>query len=350
MKKKWNLLIDNKFYSCFNQKIELNFRTRSLKYFAGKKNPNNNALFNNKNKKSKKKSKEIYTGGTLNFSCDDKKKEFKFESIFDKKNNTTNSNSDSRENSEKKTKNKKKVYIKMKNLKSSNILIDHAIESPFKYNPKYKSIYKNLPNIKINPKRYGPEIKRKIITNIELRKKILLEKKEKEKEKINMKKIEIKKCNNFGKNVKKVFNKTKKNEKFKNKNNHAISFEKNISRNKADIIYKNDKSRILTYIKNYNYISNNKHKIVNYKKMLSRNEFEIMGKKYNEYGGLTYTPKYSVIDKNIPSIIFDSKDRIQKNEKKIKIRKILSSFNVLKHYEIIDENQISKNAFIKIKN
>ena len=37
-------------------------------------------------------------------------------------------------------------------------------------------------------------------------------------------------------------------------------------------------------------------------------------------------------------------------KKKIKIRKILSSFNVLKHYEIIDENQISKNAFIKIKN
>lgn len=350
MKKKWNLLMDNNFYSSFNQKIELNFRTRSLKYLAGIKNPMNDISVNNKNKKPKKKSKEIYTGGTLHFSCDDKKTELKFESIFDKKNNTTNSNSDSRENSEKKTKNKKKFDIKRKNLKSLNILIDHAIESPFKYNPEYKSIYKNLPNIKINPKRYGPEMKRKIITNIELRKKSLLEKKEKEKEKLKMKKIEIKKCNNFGKNVKKLFNKKKKNEKFKNTNNHAISFEKNISRNKADIIYKNDKSRILTYIKNYNYISNNNHKIVNYKKMLSRNEFEIMGKKYNEYGGLTYTPKYSVIDKNIPSIIFDSKDKIQKNEKKIKIRKILSSFNILKHYEIIDENEISKNDFIKTKN
>ena len=70
MKKKWNLLIANNFYSSFNQNIELNFRTRSLKYFAGKKNPMNDISFNNKNKKPK----EIYTGGTLNFSCDDKKK------------------------------------------------------------------------------------------------------------------------------------------------------------------------------------------------------------------------------------------------------------------------------------
>ncbi len=350
MKKNWNLLINNNYYSNLNQNIELNFRTRNLKYFTGNNNPINDISFHNSNnnKKSKKKIKIKYKGGHLNYSSDDKKTEFKYESIFDKNYTTT---IDSKENSERKNnyknKYKYKFINKKRNYKPLKLFTDHAIESPFKYNPKYKSIYKNLPNIKLYPKQYGPEIKKKILTNIEIRKNnLLLIKKEKEnlKEKKN---IEIKKCDNFGKVIKREFNKNKKIEKNKNKNNHALSFEKIISRNKGDSIYKRENSGILTYIKNYNYIANNKHKIVNYKKMISRNEFEIMGQKIKKYGGLTYVPIYTMIDKNIPSVTFSSKDKIKKYEKNIKIRKILSSYNPLKHFEIIDENELSKNNSIK---
>lgn len=72
-----------------------------------------------------------------------------------------------------------------------------------------------------------------------------------------------------------------------------------------------------------------------------------MGQKIKKYGGLTYVPIYTMIDKNIPSVTFSSKDKIKKYEKNIKIRKILSSYNPLKHFEIIDENELSKNNSIK---
>ena len=84
----------------------------------------------------------------------------------------------------------------------------------------------------------------------------------------------------------------------------------------------------MTYIKNFNYISNNKHKNVNYKKMRPRKDF--ISQNFYEFYGLTYTPKYTLIDKNIPSIIFNSKDKIKKNEKKNKLRKVLSSYNIIK--------------------
>ena len=344
MKKNLSLLINNDLYSGFNRTIELNFRIRNLQYFSKNINPINDILFHNKKILLKKNNNETYTGGFLNISLDDKKKEFKQESIFNKKCNTS---IDSKNISEKKDKNTNKKIKIESNSKPLKILIDHAIESPFKYYPKYTSIYKNIPNIKINPKQYGPEIRRKISNNIKLRKKNELLNKEKEKEKKN---IEMKKCNNFG-NILKIEFKNKNKIKKKDKNNHALSFEKNISRNKLHLIYgKNDNNnRILTYIKNFNYISNNKHKNVNYKKMRPRKDF--ISQNFYEFYGLTYTPKYTLIDKNIPSIIFNSKDKIKKNEKKNKLRKVLSSYNIIKNYEIIDGNELlSKNKSLKIKN
>ena len=341
MKKNMSLLINNELYSSFNKTIELNFRIRDLQYYFKNKNPINDISFNNKKILTKKNNEEKYIGGYLNISLDDKKKEFKQESIFNKKFNTS---IDSRNISEKKEKNiNKKIKIR-RSSKPLKILIDHAIESPFKYYPKYNSIYKNIPNIKINPKQYGPEIKKKISNNIKIRRKKELLIKEKEKEKKN---IEMKKCKNFGKIIKIEF---KNKNKIINKNNHALSFEKNISRNKLNLIYnkKSNSNKILTYIKNFNYISNDKHKYVNYKKMRPRDDFTSLN--VYEFYGLTYTPKYTFVDKNIPSIIFNPKDKIKKNEKKNKLRKVLSSYKIKKNYEIIDESELSGNKSIKIKN
>jgi len=348
MKKFLNSEINKKYYSDLNKHIELNFRSRCLKYFSDKtKNPVNAISFSNNQKINKNKSKEIYTGGYLNSSPEDTKKEYDLKSIFDEKNIVT----EPKDIPEKKIDDK--IYRRNKSHKLLKIFIDHAIESPFKYNPNYSSIYKNIPNIKLNPKQYAISLRKKVKYNIELNKmKLFKKEKEKEREKEH-KNIEMKQCKIFGKIIKRDFKNKNINKKYnikKNINKHALSFNKNDSRNqinKLNIKNKNN-SRILTYINNYNYIANNKHKNVNFKKMLSRNDF--MYKYFHEYFGLTYIPKYTMVDKNIPSIIFDSKEKIKHFQKQIKLRKVLSSYKIIKNYETIDENKLSNNISIKIKN
>ena len=202
LKKKLKLLMNNEYYSNLNEKIELNFRARSLKYFTKNKNKNpiHDKSCEQKKKERKKKVKETYTGGYLNESPDEQKTENKHKSIFDKNNNSNNNSSDNDDNNEQNKKSgSKKEYKNKRRIRTSKplkiLLTDYAIESPFKYNPSYSFVYKNIPCIKINPKKYGPEIKQKIIQNIQTRKNVS-KGKEIEKQK---KKIDIKKCNLFGK-------------------------------------------------------------------------------------------------------------------------------------------------------
>lgn len=333
LKKNLKLIINNEYYSNLNKKIELNFRARSLKYFSKNINP----IMDNsvKLKNEKNKIREIYTGGYLNDSQDEQKIDFNCKSIFDKINNNMNETS---KISDKNINNKNSKRIQSS--KPTKILLtDYAIESPFKYNPSYSFVYKNMPCIKINPKKYGPDIKQKVLQN-QLRKKNLLIK-EKVKKSINMKKCQI-----FGKVIKKeISTKSFYNDKYKNKNNHALSFDKNISRDKIEEINSKKNNNILTYIKPFNYIENNKHKIVNYKKMKSW--MEIKNNQIHEVFGLTYTPKYTMIDKNIPSVFFDSKEKIKNFEKKNKLRKVISSYKIFKNFQIIDESKLSnKNSIL----
>jgi len=331
LKKDLKLIINNEFYSNLNKKIELNFRARSLKYFSKNINP----IMDNsvKLKNEKNKIKEIYTGGYLNDSQDERKIDFNCKSIFDKINNMNETS----KISEKNINNKYSKRIKPTKI----LLTDYAIESPFKYNLSYSFVYKNIPCIKINPKKYGPDIKQKVLQNIQLRKKNLLLK-EKVKKSINMKKCQI-----FRNAIKKeISTKSFYNDKYRNKNNHALSFDKNISRDKIEEINsRNKNNNILSYIKPFNYIENNKHKIVNYKKMKSW--IEIKNNLFHEVLGLTYTPKYTMIDKNVPSVFFDSKEKIKNFEKKNKLRKVISSYKIFKNFQIIDENKLSnKNSIL----
>ena len=328
MKKDINLIINDKFYSNLNKHIEMNLRLRSLKYFSKKTNPIKEELTSNNDNKNKitRKRKRVYTGGYIRSLPDDKKQENLFKSIFDKNYIATETH-----------KNIEKPEKMIKKNRSSKplkkILLDHAIDSPFKYNPNYKSIYKNIRRIKLNPKKYGKEIKEKIHNNIELiKKKNDLRHTEK-----NL--IKMKKCEAFKKTIKKEFKKKNiKTYKIINKNNHSLSFDKMISRSQIQKIKNNNTSKVLTYIKHFNYTANNNHKIVNYKKMKPHND--IISNQFNEIYGQSYTPKYNIIDKNISSIIFEPKEKIKNFQKKIKLRKVLSSYKIVRHYETIDESKM----------
>ena len=342
MKKNLSLIINDTFYSNLNKHIEMNLRLRSLKYFSKKKKAIEEEIVPNNNIRKKNiKRKGLYTGGYIRTSPYGEKKENLFESsIFDKNYIPI----ESKENIDTNINNKEKNQITIKKSRSSKplkTLIDHAIDSPFKYNPNYKSIYKNIRTIKINPKQYSIEIKNKINSNMKRRKKkIDLVKKEK-----NL--IKMKKCEAFAKTKKKEFFKNNKNYKIINRDNHALSFDKMVSRNQTEKIKNKSNNKILTYIRHFNFIANNKHKIVNFKKMKPHND--IITNQLNEIFMHSYTPKYNVIDKNISSVIFEPKEKIKNFQKKIKLRKVLSSYKVFRHYETIDETKLESNKIKNIK-
>ena len=343
------------FYSKFNEKIELNLKVRYLNYFSNNKNPILDTSYSNTPKKVKRRKKEIYNGGYLK-SLSNKRKEFILRSIFDTKTYLTEPDGPSDENIKNKIlkRNKSYKYENHPSFKPVKIFNDYAIEFPFKYNINYSSICKKLPSVNLNPKRYAPEIRKKIAENEQKRKNLSLNLLQVKKDENKDKKIEIKKCKiAFGKLKKKEF-KSKGNinlKKNRNKNNHALSFDKCLSRENLEKI-KNKASKdndILTYIKPYNYAKNNKHKIVNYKKMKSWNEIVNNNTHYYEAIDYVYKPKYTLIDGHIPEIIFNPKDKIKKGQKKNKLRRVLSSYKMTEKFEMIDDTKLIKNISLKDK-
>jgi hypothetical protein len=234
------------------------------------------------------------------------------------------------------------------------IFNDYAIEFPFKYNINYSSICKRVPSVNLNPKRYAPEIRKKIAENEEKRKNLSLNLLQVKKDENKDKKINIKKCKiAFGKLKKKEF-KSKGNinlKKNKNKNNHALSFDNYLSREKLENINKKSSidNNILTYIKSYNFVRNYKHKIVNYKKMKSWNEIKSNNIPNYETIDYVYKPKYTLIDGHIPEVIFNPKDKIKKGQRKNKLRKVLSAYKMTEKFEMIDDTKLIKNISLKDK-
>ena len=347
--------INIEFYSKFNEKIELNLKVRYLNYFSNNRNPILDTSYSDTPKKVKRRKKEIYNGGYLK-SSSKKRKELKLRSIFDPNTYLTEPEGTSDENIKNKIlkRNKSYKYVIHPSFKPVKIFNDYAIEFPFKYNINYSSISKKIPTVNLNPKRYAPEIRKKIAENEQKRKNLTLNLLQVKKDENKDKKIEIKKCKiPFGKLQKKVF-KSKGNinlKKNRNKNNHALSFDNYLSREKLEMI-KNKSSKdngILTYLKPYNIAKHNKHKIVNYKKMKSWNEIVNNNIHYYETIDYLYKPKYTLIDGHIPEIIFNPKDKIKKGQKKIKLRRVLSSYKMTEKFEMIDDTKLIKNISLKDK-
>lgn len=232
---------------------------------------------------------------------------------------------------------------------------------PFKYNPNYNSIYKNIHSFKIvlpkskskpliskkakseislkgitnlkydNIKKFNSKIKGNRIINSENEKNDGLQNNIKTR---NYKTLPILNSDSF-----KIRNKNKKRLKIKYDNNHAFRFSKYIPRKMN--IYKVNNNR-LTYLEpNFYSPSIKNNKAIDFNKMEYRNS-----NRWVNLAALTnpsfyyYNPNYDCIENRPLRIIFNPKD-YEKNNKKYIIKKIWSSYDVKKEYQSIDNDKLN---------
>ena len=241
---------------------------------------------------------------------------------------------------------------KMISLKKKNFLPFNP--DPYKYNPNYNSIYKNVPSVKfMKPIKYISPLKKKDNESISLEKKNKL-KIPKIKQSFNLNILNNYK-NNFIKNnnINEIINtegklkKSKSQNKYyikKNhlppisKNNHALKFSQYTSR-KYIIPMKLDK---LTYLEPINYFENI-NKIMDFNKMNSRTENILNNPSSLENPSIYYyEPKYNYIEKNSPIISFNNSTKQLKKSKKFLLKKLLGSYNFSSEYQLIDNNKLKE--------
>ena len=246
---------------------------------------------------------------------------------------------------------------------------------PFKYNPNYNSIYKNIPTVKIiDPK--------KSLSVIDSKSKEKNRKKSKEKsqEKTNpliteanivlktnnnkiLKKIEQAKTPNKRRkllntmtdmnnsNKSSIVNNIKlpkltRLSKIKNvdsinsdNQNHALRFSKYIPR--RYIIPDHNKN--VSYLNPVNYIKpKNKTKSIDFDKMLHRNEKNLLNVSClkNQFFG-QYNPKYNYIEKNEQVKLFNPEEKDMEKHRKYLMRKLWASYKVNTEYQLVDNNKIN---------
>ena len=251
-----------------------------------------------------------------------------------------------------------KTFLRYHTKKNNTAIVDLNNIDPFKYNPNYNSIFKNTRTFKI----YGPTPK-KVRNSEELNTKLLDDKDDKNNKNMIHSKILLKKIQTLGnehsKNSENIksrnlplltcitdkTNNTASINSFSDKNNHAIQFWQYTPR-KENILNVNDK---VSYIEPYN-ILQNQRKIVNFKKMLSRNELNLYNK--NEFNNPTicyYNPNYNYLKQHIPKITIDSSSISRESRtKKFALQKILKKYDIKKDYEIIDNSKLNDKIDISI--
>lgn len=261
---------------------------------------------------------------------------------------------------------KKNKQIKtIKSVKNFSKTID--ILDPFKYNPNYNSIFKNVHSFRIVEHK-TLSLKNKNSQNLNLIKKNMkIKKLNLDNDLIlnNKKHLEeYKSCNSDSSilnNKNKLKNKLYKtlpvinNETSKSKNKTNSKFDFNNTRRFSK--YSSRKSNIykvnnrLTYLEPFKYSLNDKNnKSVDFKKMIKRNSKLLMNNQILKNPSIYYyKPKYNLIDQRLINIIFNKKD-IKRKTKKYMLKKIWSSYNVSKDYCLVDNNKLNNEINIKIQN
>ena len=257
-----------------------------------------------------------------------------------KKAETSNQNTNN--NSMDKSKKRNKTFFRYQTKKNNTVMNDI---DPFKYNPNYNAIYKNTQSFKI----FEPTPR--IIKNPENQNTKSIDNNYKNRTKLYLKKI-LNSENTKNKNSENA--KTKNNyplltcisDKINNqtiinscrdKNNHAMQFWQYTPRS-DNILKVNDK---VSYLEPYDILENQK-KIVNFKKMLSRNEVEMSKNKNTTPSICYYNPNYNYLKEHIPKITIDSASISKESRtKKFALQKILRKYDIKKDYEIVDNSKLS---------
>ena len=219
---------------------------------------------------------------------------------------------------------------------------------PFKYNPNYNSIYKNIRSFKI----IDPE---KTLNSLD--EKYKRKNKNKSEERYNnLKYYDINKTQskknitlntisniNNNENIKLPklikLSKVNKNESINFDNeNHALRFSKYIPRK----YYVPENNKNISYINPFNYIKpKDKTKSIDFDKMLNRKEKDLLYASCLKNPSFAqYNPKYTYIDKNETVKLFNPK-KINYN-KKFLMRKLWTSYQVPTEYQLVDNNKINK--------
>jgi hypothetical protein len=238
-----------------------------------------------------------------------------------------------------------KFMTSIKHMNKAKDMVD-----PFKYTPNYHSIEKNIHGFKmVLPKNFSLKIKKLQINDLNLESNFYYNKKHSEEYKSynsdstrfsydkgfkstnykTLPDLKIYSCSNNGYKTINKFN-----------NIHIRRFSKYISR-KLNIYKVNNK---LTYLEpnKYSFINLKKNKSLDFKKMSKRNSKDLTFKHLLKNPPFCYyNPKYDFIEQKPISFFFNKKD-IKKNEKKNMLRKICSSYDVVKEYLLIDNNKLKK--------
>ena len=240
--------------------------------------------------------------------------------------------------------------------KSSYTKLYEPTPDPFRYNPNYNSIFKNVPCCRIAPPR------------IELIKNKIKNKKNKKahskiKNKIKNKKNKINKTyddliiendksiKSINKKIKGKISKTLPVVKAKrrinidksNKNNHAFKFSDYIPRKEE----KREINNRISYIEPYDYSNFDQSKVIDFGKMQNRDKksilinYESLGVPSADY----YNPKYELTGQRPAQILFTHQNIIDANKKSNKylIHKLWTSYNVRLPYQLIDNDKLKKN-------
>ena len=253
----------------------------------------------------------------------------------------------------------KKIIIDSWARKSNFNPFFEAEPDPFRYNPNYNSIYKNVPCCRIVPPRVqllkNKNKKRKVCkinyfnrNNRNNRNKsenksinktydeLLMDFREnnkttsiKENKKITKTLPAVKKHNYFLKN-------------HIDKNNHAFKFTDYTPR-KENKIKMNER---ISYIEPHDYSIFDKKKVMDFGRMQDRNKKSILIN-YESLGvpsSIYYNPKYQYTDERPAQTLFTHQDIIDENKKsnKFLIHKLWTSYNVSLHYQLIDNDKLNK--------
>jgi hypothetical protein len=254
---------------------------------------------------------------------------------------------------------------------------------PFKYNPNYNSIYKNIPSVKIiDPKRslsiFDAKLKHKNRKKSKSKEKSKNNENNNSKRKDNiitegnftlnkrrnslLKKIEPNQTPNKRRNLMNTISNLQGPFKSKNENdlhlpkltrlskiknesttnsdndNHALRFSKYIPRK----YFIPEKSNIVSYIDPINYIKpKNKTRSIDFDKMLHRSEKNMVYAsclKNPSFG--QYNPRYNYIEKNETVRLFNPVERNSEMHKKFLMRKLWASYKVNTEYQLVDNSKI----------
>ena len=350
-------------YSKYGESLDKLFKSRSLKNLLIElKNPKKfvSKEFENSEENTKKKVVNKYNEEDFKdiFSSLEKEQEKRKEQYIKEINNKLLLE---------KEKEKEKIKIRLfMNRKGGHM-------DPFKYNPNYNSISKNIPSVRMilndKEKKELKEIKEKErqkssklrknpkigkIENLKAKQIIPKIKTRNEESFITLLKENNKKFSRNNSSKKRelpslppLYNIFESKEKGKERaltlendsqmrNNHALRFSKYISR-KMDF---NNKDHIdkISYLEPYDYLNNKNNNSIDFRKMAYRKDKDLI----NPYSlGIpsiyNYNPKYDLVEKKVFPVLFTPHNDI-KNTKQYLLRKLWSSYEVSSDYKLINKN------------